>query len=90
MTQNPLKSGIETPGGAGGSRPKVYIHRMGPWYNLYMNGEGEAALASFAGVVSDGPRDTPMSAEELVERLRGCSAILSLGGGAPMKSPSMS
>ena len=64
-----------------GSRPKVYIHRMGPWYHLYMNAASEADLASFADVVSDGTRDTPMSADELVGRLRGCSAILSLGGG---------
>ncbi|HBC85592.1 MAG TPA: hypothetical protein DCZ94_01430 [Lentisphaeria bacterium] len=63
------------------SKPKVYVHRMGSWYNLYMDKASEALLGSFVEVVSDGTRETPMSPAELVERMRGCSAILSLGGG---------
>ena len=63
------------------SRPKVYIHRMGPSYHYYMNRENEAALASFADVISDGPSEQPLSADYLLERIRGCSAILSLAGG---------
>ncbi len=63
------------------SKPKVYVHRMGKWYDLYMNRESEVLLESFAEVVSDGKRETPMTPEELVGRMKGCSAILSLGGG---------
>ena len=81
MNQNSAISEIETKASSDGSRPKVYIHRMGSWYHLYMNRESEAALASFAHVISDGPSEAPLSADELVARLRGCSAILSLGGG---------
>src|SRR5579862_5332069 len=63
-------------------KPRVYVHRMGPsWYGLYMNDANEAALRSFAEVVSDGPVDSPLSPDELVKRMAGCSAILSLGGG---------
>jgi len=54
---------------------------MGSWYKPYMNEANENLLRSFADVVSDGDRDTPMTSTELVERMRGCSAILSLGGG---------
>jgi phosphoglycerate dehydrogenase-like enzyme len=42
--------------------------------------ENEAELASFADVVSEGARDAPMDRAELVRRLDGCSAILSLNG----------
>ena len=63
------------------AKPKVYIHRMGTWYHFYMNQENEAALGSFAEIVSDGPETREFSADELTEHIRGCSAILSLGGG---------
>lgn len=66
---------------SGNSRPKVYIHRMGSTYPYYMNQENEAALASFADVVSDGPAEQPLSADYLIEKIRGCAAILSLAGG---------
>ena len=62
------------------SKPRVYVHRLGSWYSLYMNEENEAALGSFADVVSERDRETPLSPDELVERMRGCSAILSLNG----------
>jgi len=62
-------------------RPKIYIHRVGASYRRYMNEENEAALASFAEVVSDGPTDQVRSVDDLVSRIRGCSAILSLAGG---------
>ena len=61
-------------------KPKVYVHRLGSWYPLYMNDANEALLGSFAEVVSEGARDDPMGSDELVERMRGCSAILSLNG----------
>lgn len=61
-------------------KPKVYVHRLGPWYSLYMDPENENLLASFADVVSEGGRTAPMPPAELVERMRGCSAILSLNG----------
>ena len=63
------------------SKPRVYIHRVGAAYPRYMNGENEAALAAFADVVSDGPTEAVRSAEDLVARMRGCDAILSLAGG---------
>ncbi len=62
------------------SRPKVYIHRLGSSYSLYMDEDNEAALRSFAEVVSEGSREAPLSADELVERMNGCSAILSHNG----------
>ena len=63
-------------------RPRIYIHRISSQrYPLYMDEANHAALAEFAEIVSDGPRDTAMSADELVARLSGCDAILSLGGG---------
>ncbi len=61
-------------------KPKVYVHRLGEWYDLYMNRENEAALRSFADVVSEGGRDTALAPEKLIERMKGCSAILSLNG----------
>jgi len=63
------------------SRPRVYIHRVGAAYSRYMDSGNEAALAAFADVVSDGPTDTLRSADDLVARMRGCDAILSLAGG---------
>ena len=61
-------------------KPKVYVHRLGSWYSLYMDEENEARLRSFAEVVSEGNREEPMGSDELVERMRGCRAILSLNG----------
>jgi len=63
------------------SRPRVYIHRL-QWigYDEYMDAENEAALASFAEVVTDGRADEPVPPEVLAEHLRGVSAILSLNG----------
>lgn len=63
------------------SKPKVYIQRMGSLYRRFLSEESEKLLRSFAEVVSDGERDTPMTSAELVERIRGCSVILSLSGG---------
>jgi len=54
---------------------------MATWYGFYMNKDNEDLLASFAEVVSDGPVETSISTDELVKRMTGCSAILSLGGG---------
>ena len=62
------------------SKPGIYVHRLGEWYRLYMNKENEAALASFATVVSERSRKTPLSETALLKRMRGCSAILSLNG----------
>lgn len=61
-------------------KAKVYVHRLGSWYRTYMTLENEALLESFAEVVTDGDRENPMSTDELTERMRGCSAILSLNG----------
>jgi phosphoglycerate dehydrogenase-like enzyme len=65
-------------------RPRVYIHRIGSQrFPRYLDRQALADLEGFAEAVSDGPRDTGMTATELVARLRGCEAILSLcGGGA--------
>ena len=61
-------------------KPKVYVHRLGEWYKLYMNDENEALLASFADVVSEGDRTEPMTEAELIDRMQGARAILSLNG----------
>ena len=45
-----------------------------------MTRENEARLASFAHVISEGTRETPLEPSELARRLVGCSAILSLNG----------
>lgn len=63
------------------AKPKVYIHRVGKAYHRYMDAATEAALAEFADVVSDGPTEAVRPVDELTQRLRGCSAILSLAGG---------
>lgn len=62
------------------SKPRVYVHRLGEWYHLYMNEENEALLRSFAEVVSEGDRTQPLCADELASRMRGARAILSLNG----------
>ncbi|MFA7370174.1 MAG: hydroxyacid dehydrogenase, partial [Kiritimatiellales bacterium] len=62
------------------SKPKVYVHRLGSWYKLYMSEENEQLLASFAEVVSGGDREAPFSPEEILAGLKGSSAILSLNG----------
>ena len=72
---------MENMNGSDSAKPKVYIHRTGSSYYRYMNQENEAALASFAEVVSDGPCTDARSEEDLLARIRGCSAILSLAGG---------
>jgi phosphoglycerate dehydrogenase-like enzyme len=45
-----------------------------------MNAENEEALASFADVVSERDREAPLTPAELIERMQGCVAILSLNG----------
>jgi phosphoglycerate dehydrogenase-like enzyme len=67
------------------SRPLVYIHRLqGLGYDLYMNAENEARLASFADVVNDGCAAEPIAADAMAERLQGVTGILSMNGsGAP-------
>ncbi len=62
-------------------RPKVYIHRVATAYSRYMDRANEAALADFAEIVSDGPTEARRDPDDLVQRVRGCSAILSLAGG---------
>ena len=62
------------------NKPIVYVHRLGPWYSLYMNDDNQALLRSFADVVSGGTREEPMSPEELVRAMRGARGILSLNG----------
>lgn len=61
-------------------KPKIYVHRLGEWYPLFMTDANEALLASIGDVVSEGSRETALSSDELVERMQGCSAILSLNG----------
>jgi phosphoglycerate dehydrogenase-like enzyme len=62
--------------------PIVYIHRLGPWYSLYMNEDNEARLSSFAQVVSGGSRPEPLSPQELAREMQGAAGILSLNGTA--------
>jgi phosphoglycerate dehydrogenase-like enzyme len=61
-------------------KPKIYVHRLASWYSLYMNDDNEALLQSFAEVVSEGNREYRMNPDELIERMQGCRAILSLNG----------
>lgn len=61
-------------------KPRVYVHRLGEWYKLYMNDENEALLHSFADVVSEGDRSEPMTEDELIDHMQGARAILSLNG----------
>ena len=62
------------------AKPKVYIHRLGEWYGNYMDAESEAYLSSFADVVNERGRTEPYTEEELIERMRGAEAVLSLNG----------
>ena len=62
------------------AKPKVYVHRLESWYELYMDAQNEALLASFADVVTERDRTTPLAPDELAERMSGCRAILSLNG----------
>ena len=72
------------------SKPKVYVHRLGSWYDLYMDDNNKALLGSFAEVVDEGGREEPMGEDELCERMRGARAILSLNGvGANEITPSV-
>ena len=54
---------------------------MGAAYSRYMDGVNEAALAEFSDVVSDGPTTPARPLDDLIARMRGCDAILSLAGG---------
>jgi len=62
------------------TKPRIYLHRAGPAYALYMNAASEDLLRSIGDVVIEGGRDEPFTPEELIERMRGCTAILSLTG----------
>lgn len=63
------------------TRPLIYIHRV-QWcpYELYMNSENEALLASFAEVRNEGNRAQPVSPQAMVGHLNGVHGILSLNG----------
>lgn len=61
-------------------QPKIYVHRLGSWYSLYMNDENEAALSSFAEVISERDSNKPLTPDELIERMQSCTAILSCNG----------
>jgi phosphoglycerate dehydrogenase-like enzyme len=62
------------------AKPKVYIHRVGHWYSQFLDEQTERTLRAFADVVSEQGREKPLSPAGLVERMRGCMAILSLNG----------
>ncbi len=62
------------------NKPRIYVHRLGSFYPLYMDAANESLLLSFADAVLERGREEPFAADELVERMRGCSAILSLNG----------
>ncbi len=61
-------------------KPRIYVHRLGSFYQLYMNEANENLLKSIGDVVLERGREEPFPADELVKRMRGCSAILSLNG----------
>lgn len=61
-------------------KPKVYVHRLADWYSLYINEDSEKELSSFCEVVTEKARSVPVPEDELVERMQGCEAILSLNG----------
>jgi phosphoglycerate dehydrogenase-like enzyme len=61
-------------------RPSVYLQRAGSWYDAFMTPENEAALNAFANVISERDRHTPLDPSEVLARLRGCDAVLSLNG----------
>ena len=68
------------------SRPRVYIHRIGPWGTRYLDSANIQRLAAFADYTDDSLLEAPPA--DLVERLRGADAILSLNGtGAPDITP---
>jgi phosphoglycerate dehydrogenase-like enzyme len=62
------------------STPRVYIHRAGSWYSLFLDKANETMLSSFAEVVCERDSEVPLPATELIERMSGCSAVLSLNG----------
>jgi phosphoglycerate dehydrogenase-like enzyme len=62
------------------ARPKVYVQRAGPWYTQFMTAANEAALSSFADIVSPRDREVALRPEEIIDGLRGCRAVLSLNG----------
>jgi len=61
-------------------KPRVYVHRCGDMYGLYMDGENEASLGEFAEVADFGRVETPAAPEQLVEEMSGADALLSLNG----------
>ncbi|MEI7904184.1 MAG: hydroxyacid dehydrogenase [Candidatus Firestonebacteria bacterium] len=61
-------------------KPKIYVHRLGSWYKLYMNMENEELLESFSEVVNERDREEPLTPSELIEKMKGSEAILSLNG----------
>jgi phosphoglycerate dehydrogenase-like enzyme len=60
--------------------PVVYIHRAAKFYTKYMTPTNEELLSGFAEIRSPRGRETPMTAEELVQDMQGADAILSLNG----------
>jgi len=63
------------------ARPRIYIHRVaGCPYDLYMDEENGARLASFADVTNDGNAREPIAQDAMVKRLEGATGILSLNG----------
>lgn len=61
-------------------RQRVYVHRAGPWYPMFMDQKNEALLRSFADVLSEGAIETPLEPKRLVQQLSGCAVVLSLNG----------
>ena len=55
---------------------RVYLQRSGPWRPLFLDAGSEAALSSLGEVVSEPDPRAP----GIAERLRGCTAVLSLNG----------
>jgi phosphoglycerate dehydrogenase-like enzyme len=62
------------------AKPRIYLHRAGSWWPLFMDRANMSALLDFADVVCERDRDRPLSAGEVVARMAGCAAILSLNG----------
>jgi D-3-phosphoglycerate dehydrogenase len=61
-------------------KPTVYIHRVGEWYDLYMDEANLALLRTFADVIDDGPQLTVPDNKTLIAQLKKADAILSLNG----------
>ena len=59
---------------------KVYIHRLGEFYNFYMDKENEEFLSSFCEIVTEGSRKAPLSDDELIRRMSGAEVLLSMHG----------